>query len=69
MFMIRDDGVGMTQEQIQAALKADTKAKGGFGLSSVQQRIHLLYGDTFGLSIQSEPGRGTTVVIRIPVKE
>ena len=67
--MIRDDGVGMTQEQIQAALNADTRTKGGFGLSSVQQRIHLLYGDTFGLSIQSEPGRGTTVVIRIPVKE
>ena len=69
VFMIRDDGVGMTQEQIQAALNADTRTKGGFGLSSVQQRIHLLYGDTFGLSIQSEPGRGTTVVIRIPVKE
>lgn len=69
VFMIQDDGVGMTQEQIRRALDSRSEEKGGFGLSSTHKRIRLLYGDSYGLSIQSEPQKGTTVIIRLPAKE
>lgn len=69
VFMIRDDGIGMTKSQSENILNIDPDKKRGFGISSVQKRIQLLYGNDFGLNILSEPGKGTTVIIRIPAKE
>ncbi|MGI6084735.1 MAG: sensor histidine kinase [Acetivibrionales bacterium] len=37
------------------------------GLSNTDKRIKLIYGEQYGLTIKSEPGKGTKVVIRIPV--
>ena len=39
----------------------------GIGIENVQERIQLLYGEPFGLSIQSIIGIGTTVTISLPV--
>ncbi|MGM9902432.1 MAG: sensor histidine kinase [Enterococcus sp.] len=39
----------------------------GIGIENVQERIQLLYGEPFGLSIQSIIGIGTTVIISLPV--
>lgn len=42
-------------------------AKGfGIGLKNVQQRVRLLYGDEYGISISSNEETGTEVDIRIP---
>lgn len=38
----------------------------GYGLSNIQQRIHLYCGKRFGLSIDSTPGKGTTVRVTMP---
>lgn len=40
--------------------------KMGIGLSNVNRRIQLIYGDRYGLNIYSELGKGTTVVMEIP---
>ncbi|MFZ5518846.1 MAG: sensor histidine kinase [Candidatus Zhuqueibacterota bacterium] len=43
------------------------KADPGFGLYSIQERLRLLFGDSGRLDIASEPGKGTTVKLRIPI--
>ena len=67
LFMIHDNGVGMTRAQIEKALDPPPGTKGSFGLSSVHKRLQLLYGTDFGLKILSDPGKGTTIIIRMPL--
>lgn len=39
----------------------------GLGVGNVQRRLQLHYGKDYGLSYVSDPGRGTTVYVRIPI--
>lgn len=58
---ISDNGVGFTCGQSE-----ENKVKlGGVGLSNVEQRLKLYYGEECGLSIESEPRKGCTVTIHI----
>ena len=41
----------------------------GIGIKNVDDRIKLLYGAQYGVSISSEPGKGTAVTITIPAQE
>lgn len=76
-FTISDDGVGMEQEKADAALRAptregiyeDSKVMENIALWNINQRIKRKYGDSYGLAIQSKPGEGTTVVMRMPAAE
>lgn len=66
-----DDGVGMSAEQCARALQkptgADAQAKfRHVGLWNVHRRIQYSFGERYGLALASEPGRGTTVRIRLP---
>jgi two-component system sensor histidine kinase YesM len=69
---ITDDGVGMDQEMASSLLSQKTGSKTSFfkkiGISNVHNRIQLEFGDEYGLSIQSKPGRYTTVSILLPDK-
>lgn len=67
---VRDDGVGMDEaelsqlrREIQRPCKETEK---GFGLANVNERIHMYFGPEYGMDIQSEKGKGTTVEIVIP---
>ena len=42
--------------------------QGHVGLSNVRQRLDLLYGESYSLTIESEPGAGTVVRILIPAQ-
>src|SRR3954447_4002955 len=69
---IADTGRGMTAEQKQKAFEAGftTKAIGegtGMGLSISREIIEQKHGGT--ITFESEPGRGTTFHIRIPVRQ
>lgn len=61
---VADNGVGMEQEKAQAIL---TEKSSGYGVRNVNSRIQLEYGEAYGLSIESGPGKGTKVTVRIPV--
>lgn len=63
---VADNGVGMEQEKAQTIL---TEKSSGYGVRNVNSRIRLEYGEAYGLSIESEPGKGTKVIVRIPVVE
>jgi two-component system sensor histidine kinase YesM len=40
--------------------------RGGIGIGNVHRRIRMVYGDDYGLSIDSEEGRGTRFTLRMP---
>jgi len=64
IFEIIDDGVGM-----KAPVHNQYVNNGGYGIHNVNEKIQLQYGHHYGVRLFSEPGKGTTVVIRIPVVE
>ncbi|MNM45614.1 hypothetical protein D3C81_565400 [compost metagenome] len=40
--------------------------KKGIGLANVMERITYHYGEAYGIEVDSEPGRGTVVSLRLP---
>jgi len=68
---IQDDGIGMTEENIEKLMlsKLISKHNSGYGIKNIIQRMKLFYGEQFGLTYRSSYGMGTTVEIRIPAKE
>ncbi|BBF45019.1 two-component sensor histidine kinase [Lachnospiraceae bacterium KM106-2] len=68
IFIVSDDGQGMSQECIERILKGKTQTgKSGFGLYSLIQRISLFYNIIDPLTITSEVGTGTEIIIRVKV--
>ena len=45
-----------------------TYQSSGYGVRNVCDRIHVLYGEKGEMKIESTPGKGTRVFIRIPKK-
>ncbi|PQD94041.1 hypothetical protein CYL18_16335 [Pradoshia eiseniae] len=68
--IIRDNGEGIDREKIaviQSGLKEVNNQSNHIGIYNVHRRIQLLYGNRYGLKIYSEKGRGTLIVVRIPI--
>jgi two-component system LytT family sensor kinase len=66
---VQDDGVGITPDVLRDALApAEPGTRTSVGLSNVHERLRAVYGSAYGLAIDSQPGAGTTVVIRVPKK-
>ena len=66
IFIVSDDGVGMSDEKIEDILAGRTvTGKSGFGLYSLIQRIRLTYGIENPVIIQSEVGVGTEIIVTI----
>lgn len=67
---VRDDGVGMDEEELaqlrQQIEKPCQETEKGFGLANINERIHMYFGYEYGMKIESEKGKGTTVEIVIP---
>ncbi|MCL2812478.1 MAG: sensor histidine kinase [Clostridia bacterium] len=66
--VIADDGMGMTHERQEALFgTVEEAAPGvGFGLKNIHHRLMLYYGPQHGLTIDSEPGKGTRVTVSVP---
>ena len=69
---VADNGRGMDEEtlrRIEARLDdpgMETEDSYSIGLSNVHQRLRILFGEPYGMSIQSEPGVRTVVTIAMP---
>ena len=59
---VEDDGVGMREERLRSILEQP-----GIGVSNVNERLQVLFGSNYRLSITSQPGQGTRTVIELPV--
>ena len=70
---ISDDGCGMDMDQLlklREHIYGEGKLEGfGIGIRNVHRRLQLLFGDPYGVDIQSTKNSGTTVTITIPVTE
>jgi two-component system sensor histidine kinase YesM len=68
---IEDDGIGMTNdelERIRSRLRQskDLGGKSGNGLLNVHRRILLHYGEPYGLTFESMPYQGLKVTMTLP---
>ncbi len=77
LLWISDDGSGMDEskvaeinERLQKSAGMistnESESQGGIALVNVNNRIHLLYGEEYGLHVYSMPEVGTDVEIRLP---
>ena len=79
LLTVADDGQGMTGSQLDAllgSLKEEAaftelghRSNSGIGIKNIDSRIRLYYGDSYGLSIDSSPGHGTSITIKLPILE
>lgn len=73
VFEVADNGVGMDRETIVRILGDEDYPEAGgkkhtkVGIRSVDKRIRILYGDSYGVKISSRIGGGTSVEISIPL--
>lgn len=67
---VRDNGAGMEEKELEELRKEISRpckeTEKGFGLANVNERIHMYFGEQYGLSIQSVKDKGTIVEILIP---
>jgi len=67
LFTVRDDGPGMTQEQMEMATALNiNEIKGGYGVKNINFRIKLCFGEKYGVRYESVLGEGTTAFILLP---
>lgn len=75
---LSDDGVGMDEHTLarlnrklageaQTASYQEDGRQGGIALVNVNNRIHLIFGEEYGLHVYSVPQKGTDVEISVPV--
>ncbi|ANY09829.1 hypothetical protein AFB00_05880 [Pseudonocardia sp. HH130630-07] len=62
---VEDDGPGMAPEHARAVL-AGTAEGAGLALVNVDRRLRAVYGPEHGLVIETAPGAGTRIVLRVP---
>ncbi len=60
---VSDSGAGANPDELRR-----NRIK-GVGLNNIEQRLRVYYGDSAALEIESEPGRGTTAEIKLPISE
>ena len=69
---VRDNGVGISRKKLLGLLdysveqKSETGTHTKVGVKAVDKRLKILYGDKYGLKIESEENKGTTVHLIMP---
>ncbi|MYV52862.1 histidine kinase [Streptomyces sp. SID3212] len=64
--VIEDDGVGMEPDRLRQILRGEGGASTGVGLLNVDERLRQVYGDAYGLVIETGVGAGMRITVRIP---
>jgi two-component system LytT family sensor kinase len=57
---VEDDGMGFMLDRL------DEPMSSGIGLANVRERLAVVYGTAYQLTLDSEPGRGTSARIEVP---
>jgi two-component system LytT family sensor kinase len=72
LIWVEDDGVGVDPELVRRALAGEADpdpAPGGgnsVGMGNVDARLRQVFGDAYGLVVETAPGAGTKVAFRVP---
>lgn len=62
-FCVEDNGIGMAAEQIKNVMSGDGE---NIGIKNIDKRVKLIYGEQYGVMIESGPDAGTRIFIRMP---
>ncbi len=62
---IEDDGVGSDPAIVRAVLSGHTATR-SVGLANVDERMRTVYGNEYGIVVETAPGQGTKVTLRVP---
>ena len=72
MYEVIVNGKGMSKEKIRQALEEDhplnSHSFNKIGLYNVNKRIQYIFGEEYGIQIDSEPGKYTRVIVEIPAR-
>lgn len=67
---VRDNGPGIAPEVMETLTRymenPDMERRTSFGLMNVHDRLRLMYGERYGICIQTQQGRTTEVVLSLP---
>jgi two-component system sensor histidine kinase LytS len=63
LISVSDNGIGMDPDKLHRLFSADAE---GIGVQNVHSRLQGIYGDPYGLTLDSRLGVGTSAAIRIP---
>ncbi len=66
LVVIEDDGTGMDPDLLRRILAGEVSPSGGIGLSNVDDRLRQVYGDDYGLVIETAVGAGMKITARLP---
>ena len=72
---VRDDGQGMDAQSLQMLRQRlqtgeyQDEEYNSIGIGNIAHRIHLIYGDAYGIAVESELGQGMRVMVRLPFEE
>lgn len=66
---IEDDGLGIPPERVSTEVSADTVRRPGLGVGmrNVRERMQVLYGGLATVEMNGRPGRGTQVMLSMPL--
>ncbi|MCX4679768.1 histidine kinase [Streptomyces sp. NBC_01433] len=64
--VIEDDGIGMDPERLRQILRGEGGTSTGIGLLNVDERLRQVYGDEYGLVIETGVGAGMKITLRLP---
>jgi two-component system, LytTR family, sensor kinase len=62
---VEDDGVGMDPEEVRLQLAGEAEGD-SLGLGNVDERLRAVFGDEYGLVVETAPGAGTKISVRVP---
>lgn len=69
IFICKDNGAGIPEEilkQIRDNLMSPVNKTNHHGIYNIHRRIKLMYHNNYGVSIESKPGEGTTITLKLP---
>lgn len=68
-FLVEDNGTGLSAEETERInreiAEGDFDVPGNYALKNLNRQLKLLYGEGYGLTLESSKGKGTTVILRV----
>jgi two-component system LytT family sensor kinase len=69
LIAVEDDGTGMDPDTLRAGIGdvlSDGEQAAHVGLTNVDHRLRAAFGNDYGLVVETAPGAGTKVIMRVP---
>jgi two-component system LytT family sensor kinase len=69
LITVEDDGIGMDPEALRSGMGdvlSDGEQTAHVGLTNVDHRLRAAFGNDYGLVVETAPGAGTKVIMRVP---